>query len=59
MLDRKHGYGLYDWGNGYAYKGNFIEDQRFGQGQLYFQDQLVYSGYWANGEKCDEEEFWN
>lgn len=30
MLDRKHGYGVYDWGNGYTYKGNYVEDIRSG-----------------------------
>lgn len=30
MMDKKHGYGIYDWGNGYLYKGYFIEDVRFG-----------------------------
>ena len=30
MLDKKHGYGVYSWGNGYTYKGNYIEDDRNG-----------------------------
>jgi hypothetical protein len=36
MLDRKHGYGVYTWGNGYHYKGNFTEDLRNGTGQLHY-----------------------
>lgn len=57
MLDKKHGFGIYDWGNGYYYKGGFIEDQRCGEGQLFYREELVYSGFWVNGEKCEEEEF--
>lgn len=49
MLDLKHGYGIYDWANGYLYKGNFIEDQRSGKGSLYYFEQEVYSGFWLNG----------
>ena len=30
MLDKKHGYGVYIWGNGYSYKGNYVEDIRCG-----------------------------
>ena len=30
MIDKKHGYGIYDWGNGYVYKGYFMDDLRFG-----------------------------
>ena len=30
MLDKKHGFGIYDWANGYYYKGSFIDDQRNG-----------------------------
>jgi hypothetical protein len=26
LLDKKHGFGLYDWGNGYLYEGNYIQD---------------------------------
>lgn len=57
MLDKKHGYGVYDWANGYLYKGNFFEDQRCGEGQLYYHNELVYEGFWINGERCDEEEY--
>lgn len=54
MLDKKHGYGIYDWGNGYIYKGAFIEDQRSGQGELYYNGEIVYDGHWINGERLTE-----
>ncbi len=37
MLDKKHGFGVYDWGNGFHYKGNYLEDERSGEGQLLTQ----------------------
>lgn len=57
MLDRKHGYGVYNWGNGYVYKGNFMEDQRCGEGSLFFNEEELYNGFWLNGEKCQEEDY--
>ena len=30
MLDKKHGYGIYNWGNGYLYKGFWMDDLRYG-----------------------------
>ena len=57
MLDKKHGFGVYDWANDYLYKGNFFEDQRCGEGQLFFKEELVYEGFWISGERCDEEEY--
>jgi len=41
MLDKKNGYGIYDWANGYCYKGNFVDDQRCGEGQLFFHEKLI------------------
>lgn len=34
-LDKKCGYGEYQWGDGYLYKGNFENDLRNGYGELY------------------------
>jgi hypothetical protein len=53
MLDKKHGYGMYTWGNGYIYKGSYIEDERNGDGKLMYQDEVIYEGIWVNGEKGD------
>ena len=49
MLDKKHGYGIYDWGNGYVYKGFWMDDLRYGEGELLFNGEVEYDGYWENG----------
>ncbi len=54
MLDKKHGFGVYHFSNDYIYKGNYVEDVRSGQGQLFFEDQLLYDGEWLNGEKVED-----
>lgn len=38
MLDKKHGYGIYTWGDGHTYKGNYVEDFRSGSGKLIYRD---------------------
>lgn len=53
MIDKKHGYGIYDWGNGYVYKGFWMDDLRYGEGALSYNGELEYNGYWENGEKVD------
>ena len=40
MLDKKHGYGIYDWGNGSVYKGQWMEDYRHGEGVMMFNDEV-------------------
>lgn len=32
VMDKKEGYGVYDWENGWTYKGNFKDDLRDGFG---------------------------
>lgn len=32
LLDKRHGYGEYNWGQGYLYKGNYFHDERNGYG---------------------------
>lgn len=49
MLDKKHGYGIYDWGNGYVYKGFWMDDFRYGEGTLLYNNEVQYDGYWENG----------
>ena len=34
-MDKKSGYGVYEWENGWVYKGNFDNDYRNGYGELY------------------------
>jgi hypothetical protein len=50
MMDKKSGYGVYTWDNGWIYKGNFEDDKRTGFGELYKNDNtLNYRGFWENG----------
>ena len=54
-MDKKSGYGVYSWDNGWIYKGNFEDDKRNGFGQLYKNDNtLKYRGFWENGEQVDK-----
>ena len=48
-MDKKSGYGVYQWENGWIYKGNFQNDYRHGYGQMYWQDGRIYKGKWVNG----------
>ena len=49
-MDKKSGYGIYMWDNGWVYKGNFDGDYRNGYGELYDGDgKLIYRGFWENG----------
>lgn len=43
-LDKKCGYGVYQWDDGYMYKGNFDNDVRHGFGELYEGNILKYRG---------------
>lgn len=54
-MDKKSGYGVYQWGNGWVYKGNFDNDFRNGFGELYNGNKLAYRGFWENGEQTDKE----
>lgn len=51
-MDKKSGYGIYCWDNGWKYRGNFDNDFRNGYGELYDgNDCLIYRGFWENGEQ--------
>ena len=53
-MDKKVGYGVYQWESGWSYKGNFDNDLRNGFGELYNATKLVYRGFWRNGQQTDE-----
>ena len=55
-MDKKSGYGVYEWENGWTYKGNFQNDFRNGYGELFNREgAMAYKGYWENGEQVDGE----
>ena len=41
-----NGFGEYTWPDGRVYKGNFANDNKQGDGILYYPDGSVYSGQW-------------
>jgi hypothetical protein len=48
-MDKKHGYGVFNWESGNIYKGNYKEDERDGYGEMYWTDGSVYKGEWRRG----------
>ena len=50
-MDRKDGYGVYEWENGWCYKGYFKDDLRDGFGELLNHGVVVWKGEGGGGEK--------
>lgn len=42
----RNGFGLFTWGVGNYYKGNYFLDQRHGYGEIYWTDGSYYKGKW-------------
>ncbi len=40
------GVGVYNWGNGKRYEGEFFQGKKHGKGIFYLNDELVYDGTW-------------
>lgn len=36
------------------YKGNYVEDEKSGEGELYINGKLEYKGLWENGERMNK-----
>ena len=47
QLDKKHGYGVFEWESGNRYEGNYFEDERHGYGVMRWTDESVYMGMWV------------
>lgn len=45
-----HGYGVYQWADGRAYHGEYIEDKKHGNGKYLWPDGRIYEGEWFNGK---------
>jgi hypothetical protein len=45
-MDKKHGYGVFEWESGNVYKGNYFEDERNGFGIMKWTDGSTYMGTW-------------
>lgn len=66
-MDKKEGFGVYEWVNKQTYKGQFKDDYREGYGKLYQINKkfiaemtedgnlngqkIVYNGMWAKGKQ--------
>lgn len=66
-MDKKEGFGVYEWVNKQTYKGQFREDYREGYGRLYQkekkfaaemsedgntnEEKIVYNGMWMKGKQ--------
>jgi hypothetical protein len=45
-MDKKHGYGVFEWETGNVYSGNYFEDERNGYGVMKWTDGSTYMGTW-------------
>lgn len=48
-MDKKQGYGEFQWISGNKYRGNYENDLREGYGEMYWVDGSIYKGYWHKG----------
>ncbi len=46
-----HGKGLYTWGDGRKYEGEYLNDKKHGFGKYVWADGRAYIGYWGNGKQ--------
>ena len=54
--DKKYGYGVFIWNNGYKYEGEWENDVMHGKGKLLFPDGRVFEGTFKNGNKVKGKE---
>jgi hypothetical protein len=48
-LDKKAGYGIFQWASGNLYKGEYADDEREGFGEMTWTDGSMYQGDWFRG----------
>jgi hypothetical protein len=44
------GYGIYLWGDGRRYEGQYKNDKKHGYGIYYWPDHRKYEGWWLKGK---------
>lgn len=49
--DKKNGQGVFDWGDGSKYDGQFVANIRCGRGTYYFPSGDRYTGDWRNDKE--------
>ena len=48
---KKHGEGVYEWGNGRVYRGQWKNGERNGYGVSKYESGARYEGFWHRGKK--------
>ena len=48
-MDKKHGYGVFQWESGNKYSGNYHYDERQGYGTMEWTDMSKFKGHWIKG----------
>ena len=54
LMDRKHGWGYFEWESGNSYRGRYEADERHGFGEMRWTDGSIYRGSWL---KCVQHGF--
>jgi len=47
LMDRKHGWGKFEWESGNTYAGGYSNDEREGYGVMKWTDGSCYMGMWV------------
>ena len=40
---------MFNWESGNVYKGNYVDDERDGYGEMFWTDGSIYQGEWKQG----------
>ena len=48
-MDKKHGFGVFQWESGNKYTGNYHYDERQGYGTMEWTDLSKFKGHWVKG----------
>lgn len=50
-MDRKQGFGVYQWADGKKYEGSWEKGKQSGNGKMISVDGSITEGVWENGKK--------
>ena len=53
LMDKKHGYGVYEWADGRKYEGHWAFGKQHGQGKYVLSGGKVRIGLWNNGTRIE------
>ncbi len=46
-----HGQGIFTWGDGKRYIGNYVNDKKEGKGEFHWPNGQVFQGFWKEGKQ--------